>query len=128
MSSCGRTHPIPEYLFSKAGEPIGLSQFERRKIESGCDRAPDQRPVAAAFGGLPGMRRHDGLRQFTCREVGAESKTPLPVVIRDPQRQRAAGVIVPDLYRIDAMPVRALAARQKEIDRGGSRTPAGVGT
>ena len=34
------------------------------------------------------------------------------------QAQRRAGMEVPRLRRIDAMPVRALAARQQEIDRG----------
>src|SRR5882757_5677413 len=34
---------------------------------------------------------------------------------------------MPDLDRIDAMPVRTLAARQQEIDRGRPRTAAGIG-
>src|SRR5512147_2143465 len=37
------------------------------------------------------------------------------------QGERAAGVVVPDLGGIDAMPVRALAARQQEVDRGRRR-------
>src|SRR6266481_6647787 len=107
--------------------PAFRRQLERCKIKSGRDRAADQGPVAAAFGGLPGVRRHDGLWQFAGREIRAEPETPLPVVIRSLQCQRAAGVIMPDLDRVDAMPVRALAARQQEIVRGGSRTSIGVG-
>ena len=106
--------------------PILRRQFEFRKVESGRDGAADQRPVAGAFGRLPGMRRHDRLRRFAGSEVGAEPDAALPAVIGDLQRQRAAGVIMPDLHRIDAMPVRALAARQQEIDRGRSRAPVGV--
>jgi hypothetical protein len=37
------------------------------------------------------------------------------------ERQRAAGMEVPDLDGIDPMPVRALAAREQEIDRGRKR-------
>lgn len=36
----------------------------------------------------------------------------------DFKHQRAAGVKMPDLDRVDAMPVRAFAAREQEIDRG----------
>ena len=37
------------------------------------------------------------------------------------ERQRRAGVKMPDLHRVDAMPMRALAAREQEIDRGRGR-------
>jgi hypothetical protein len=43
------------------------------------------------------------------------------IAVRNFKRQRAAGVKMPDLDRVDAMPVRALAARQQEIDRGRNR-------
>src|SRR6202008_1197875 len=36
--------------------------------------------------------------------------------------------IVPDLHRIDAVPVRAVAARQEIVDRGGVRAAIGVDT
>ncbi len=38
--------------------------------------------------------------------------------VDDFELERRAGVIVPDLDGVDAVPVRALAARQQEIDRG----------
>ena len=101
-------------------------QFEFRKIETRRDRASDQRPVAGAFRGLPRLRRHDRLRHFAGGEIGTEPDAALAAVIGDLQRQRVAGVVMPDLHRIDAMPVRALAARQQEIDRGRARAPVGV--
>ena len=46
------------------------SKFANSK--SGRDGAADQRPVAGALGGLPGVRRHDRLRLLAGSEVGAE--------------------------------------------------------
>ena len=83
-----------------------------------------QSPVLSAACQASG--RHDRLRLLAGRDVGAEPKTPLPVIVGDLQGQRAAGVIVPDLHRIDAMPVRAFAARQQKIDRGRARAAVGV--
>ena len=77
-----------------------------------------QSPVLSAA--CQACARHDRLRQFAGGEIGAEPDAALAAVIGDLQGQRAAGVIVPDLDRVDAMPVRALAARQQEIDRGGA--------
>src|SRR4029078_11051355 len=83
--------------------------------------AADQRPVAGALGGLPGVRRHDRLGLLAGRKVRPELETPLPVIVSDLQRQRASRVIVPDLDGVDAVPVRTLAARQQEMDRGRPR-------
>ena len=116
-------HACPPYE-SRGSHP--RRQLEFRKIESRRDGASDQRPVAGAFGRLPGMRRHDRLRHFAGGEIGSEPEAALAAVIGDLQGQRAAGVIVPDLDGIDAMPVRALAARQQEIDRGRTRAAVGV--
>jgi len=89
-------------------------QFELRKIEPGRHGASNQRPVACACRGLPGLRGHDGLRHVACGEIRTENDAA-PVAIGDLQRQRTPGVIVPDLDRVDAMPVRTLAARQQKI-------------
>ncbi len=97
---------------------------KRCKIESGRDGAADQRPVASAFGGLPRMSRNDRLRLLVRRQVGAKSDHALTIVVSDPQRQRFAGVVVPDLDRIDAVPVRALALCQQEVDRRRGRASA----
>ena len=58
-------------------------EFECRKIKPGCDGAADQRPVAGALGGLPGMRRHDRLRLLAGGEIRAKPEAPLPVIISD---------------------------------------------
>src|ERR1700681_878353 len=89
------------------------------KLESRCNGAFDQRPVAAALGGLPRLRRHDGLRHLARGEIGPESELARAIAVGDLQLERGAGVRVPDLARIDAMPVRALPPCQQEIDRSG---------
>src|SRR6202023_898354 len=100
------------------------------KLESRCDGASDQRPVAAALGGLPRLCRHDGLRRLARGEIGAEPECARAIAVGDLQLEHAAGMIVPDLDRIDAMPVRTLTPRQQEIDRGGDgsfvRVKAGI--
>ena len=52
-------------------------------------------------------------------DVGAEPDDLFFGAVDDFELERRAGVIVPDLDRVDAVPVRALAARQQELDRGG---------
>ena len=84
------------------------------------------RPVAGTFRGLPCMGRHDRLRHFASSEIGTEPDAARAVAIGDLQGQRAAGVIMPDLHGIDAVPMRAFAARQQKIDRGGARAPSGI--
>ena len=67
---------------------------------------------------LPGVRGDDPLRTFAGGKVVAERDAlALPGRRSDLERQRRTGVPVPDFDRIDAMPVRALAARQQKIDR-----------
>ena len=65
------------------GHPLFRRQFECRKIESRRDRAADQRPVAGAFGRLPRLRRHDGLRHFARGEIGAEPDAAPAVAVGD---------------------------------------------
>src|SRR6185437_7876107 len=66
------------------------------------------------------------LRQLARGEIGAERDAAPSAVVGDLQGQRVAGIIMPDLDRIDAVPVRALAARQQEIDRGGKGAAIGI--
>src|SRR4051794_4027409 len=73
--------------------PIVRRQFERRKIKSRRDGTSDQCPVSRALGGLPNIRRHNPLRLLARRDIWAKPKTPLPVVVRDLQRQRSSGII-----------------------------------
>src|SRR6266566_3611942 len=100
--------------------------FERRKIKTGRDRAAHQRPVAGAFGRLPCLHGDNGLQNFTRGEIGAEPDAALAAIVGNLQAERLACVIMPDLHRIDAMPVRTLAPRQQEMDCGGQRTSVGV--
>ena len=109
----------------KAASP-SRRQLEGCKVKSRRDRASHQRPVAGALGCLPGMRRHDGLRYFAGGEIGTELNAATVVAIGDLKKQRAAGVIMPDLDSIDAMPMGPLIARQQEIDRSRARTSIGV--
>ena len=94
---------LPGSMLPQVVQPL-RRQFEFCKIESRRDGAPHQRPVAGAFGGLPGMRRHDGLRHFAGGEIGTEPDGAPVIAVGDLQYQRAAGVIMPDLrpHRCDA--------------------------
>ena len=100
--------------------PSGGRQLKSGERKSRRDRAAEQRPVAEALRRLPGARRHDGLRLLAGGEVAAEPdsldrRRDLAAISSS---ERRAGVEVPDLGGIDAVPMRALAARQQEIDRG----------
>src|SRR5262245_53783855 len=95
-------------------------ELEFRELECRRHDATDQCPVAIAFCRLPGMRRNDCLRHFTGTEIGTQRHAARPIVVDDLQRQRRTRVIMPALHRVDAMPMRAIAARQQEIDRGRS--------
>ena len=98
--------------------PTLRRQLELRKLESRRDRAADQRPVAAAFRRLPGARRYERLRLFAARDITAERDRLLrAAVLRNPQGQRRAGIMVPHLDGVDAVPMRALAARQQPLAR-----------
>src|SRR5262249_39628336 len=82
---------------------------------------------AGCFSGLPGAHRHNSLRPFAGGEIGAERhRVRRAAFMGDLQGQRRAGVVMPDLDRIDAMPVRAVAAPEQEIDRGRMRAAIAV--
>src|SRR3977135_3148959 len=117
IASICETHPIPDCNFSAGREPIRFGQFEFCEIKPRCNRASDQCPVAATLGSLPRLSGHNRLRYVACDEIRTQPDAALAAVIGNLQGQRAAGVIMPDLDRIDAMPMRALAACQQEIDR-----------
>jgi hypothetical protein len=97
--------------------PSLCRQLEAAPIEAGRNDAADQRPVAEAYGGLPGVGRHDPLRALPRSEIGAERHAldRAFVILRDLKHERRAGVVVPDLDCVDPVPVRAPAARQQEI-------------
>src|SRR4051812_18697554 len=104
----GATAPLPT-LRVRAGLPALRCQLERRKIKTRGHRATDQRPVAGSRCSLPSIRWNDALRFVAGGYIRPQLDYTPPVVVGDLQDQRRAGVIVPDLHRIDAMPVRAFA-------------------
>src|SRR5262249_20800264 len=77
-------------------------------------------PVAGGLGALPGLRRHDRLRPLARGEVGPELHRVRRAAFGNGnlQDECAARVMVPDLHRINPVPMRALAAGEQKIDRG----------
>src|SRR5262245_14621708 len=68
------------------------------------------------------MRRHDGLRLLAGGKVGLKPDGRGAAVRADAKHQRRAGIPMPGLDRVDAMPMRALAAPEQKIDCGRSGT------
>src|SRR4029079_1851105 len=100
------------------GLPARRGQFEPIKRKAGRDGTAGQRPVSKAFGGLPRARRYRHLWHLACMNVGAKSENFFLGSVDDLEPECRASVIVPDLHRVDAMPVRSLAACKQEQDRG----------
>src|SRR5207248_2771930 len=111
-------------LFSARVPPLGR-ELEAGEFEPGRHRAADQGPFAETFGRLPHMCRHDGLRALAGGKIGAEPQARhWAGLARRCEREGRARVPVPDLDRVEAMPMRALAAREQEMDRGRRRASA----
>jgi len=93
---------------------------ESVKREAGAYRAADQGPVACGFRRLPPVFRHDPLRALAIRDVRPEADVgPWSCGRLAPfQGKRRARVIVPDLDRIDLVPMAWLASLEQEIDAG----------
>lgn len=94
-------------------------QFEAGELKARRDGAAHQRPVAERFGGLPGTCRHGCLRTFARCEIATQRHAFDTTRLRDFQRERRARIPMPNLDRVNAMPVRALAACKQEVDCGG---------
>ena len=111
-----------------AGRPVRRRHLEAANSKSRRDRAADQRPVAEAFRRLPVARRHDALRPLARRDDRRRASCggSRPRSSGHLEHQRRARIVVPDLDRIDPMPVRALAAREQEIDRRRGRASARI--
>ena len=74
---------------------------------------------------MPRTRGYDGLRPLPGTEVGAERIVVDDLaLVADPELQRRAGVPVPDLGGVDAMPVRNVLALEQVVDRGRVRAGA----
>src|SRR6185312_4005290 len=99
--------------------PAGRRQFEALELEGGRHRAADECPQPERTRRLPDMSRRDSLRQLANAEVTAQPQVPyLVAIVAQRQLERSAGVMMPDLVGIDAMPVRALACLQQKENRG----------
>ncbi len=103
------------------GDHPGGANSKPLKSKPGATVQPQSVQSPSDCGRLPGLSRHDGLRLFAGREIGAERQAlDTSRLGGDFERKRRAGVPMPDLDRIDAVPVRALAASEQKIDRGRS--------
>src|SRR5258707_214229 len=101
-----------------ARRPVRRRQFEALEGETGRDCTTHQCPVADTFRRLPGARGHRHLWNFARGNIAAEPDDFFSCPIDHGQLERRTGVKVPDLDRVDSMPVRAFAAGEQEQDRG----------
>jgi hypothetical protein len=97
-----------------------LKPFEAKTRGNG---AAHQRPCAERLRCLPGVPWHDDLRALPVRQVRPEPyRLNRRTLQSDAKRQRRTSIEMPDLDRIDAMPVRSLACLQEKVDRGRVRS------
>jgi hypothetical protein len=92
-------------------------------IKSGkLTRCSHQRPASKALGPLPLSGCYDNLRRLPMEDVRAQTRLPRrrAVVQRLRERQRRAGVVVPDLGRVDLVPVRPADGAFEEVVDGGA--------
>ncbi len=110
---------------SAGARDVEARRRQREPVEgkAGADGAAHERPARPGPRGLPVIPRHDDLRRLTAGEVGAED-----VILRRPrlgcgqrQDQGPARVEMPDLGRIDPVPMARLARLQQEVDAGARR-------
>ena len=129
--------PVPEGISGNSGRTalnpergvaasIPAAPIRTRRIrmpERRCSRPASNR---RSLRGLPAPGRHDSLGTLARRQIRAEHEAAnrSGLGVGDLQHQRRAGVKMPDLGGVDAVPVRAFAARQQEIDRGRRGPPA----
>lgn len=109
----------------------GRREGEAVEGKRGRDGAAYQRPVACGFGRLPVIHRHDALWPMASGDVGAEYLDPCRALlgVGGAQTQRRARVKMPDLGRVNLVPVTGRARLEQEIDRGacGAVARRGVG-
>lgn len=93
-------------------------------------RSPNQRPIAPTPSPLPLILRDDSLGELNLTRLVPEQIVPedvLPdgraVIEREVQRQGRAGVPVPDLGGVDAVPVGELVGALQEVVDGGADGP-----
>lgn len=93
-------------------------EFERRR-----DRAADEGPGTKRTRGLPLEWLDDELRTLTGAQVGPQDPPPSRLSFdAGLELERCAGVEVPDLGGVDAMPMRTLASLEQEVNRRSGAT------
>src|SRR5689334_16418269 len=96
------------------GRPARRGQFESVKRKSGRNSTSGERPVAEAFGRLPGARGYRHLRHLAGMNVGTKSENLFLGAVDDLELERSASVIMPNLHCVDAVPVRSVPACKQE--------------
>ncbi len=90
------------------------SKFKSFELKTGRYGASDQRPVPRRFRGLPSAGRHNSLGLLAAKDVRAKRDTnALPTVI-DVKPYGSTGMKVPNLGRVDAVPMRTLTPGEQE--------------
>ena len=118
-------HNVCQIEAPGGAQPIGASS-KPLKSKPGATVQPTKVHAPRLCRRLPNVSRHDRLRAFARGKVRPERHALDGVVLggRDLESERRSGVVMPGLDRIDPVPVRALAARKQEVDRGRCRAPA----
>jgi len=103
--------------------PAGRREFEAGKLERRRDDAAEETPVSEGLSRLPSTCRYYHLRPLARRQVAAEPIRLYRVAVGpDGHANRRAGVVAPDLRRVQLMPVTALAGAQQKVST--AHTPA----
>ena len=95
--------------------PLNIELWRREgeafELERGRYRAADERPITRRFRGLPVIFGHDDLRGFTSEQIRPEDViNGRSIIIRSHrQNDRGTRVVVPNLNRIDLVPMTAFA-------------------
>jgi hypothetical protein len=113
--------PFRAPRFHSGSQLFGASS-KTRELKTGRHGATAERPIAECLCRLPSVSRHDGLRAFAGAEIAAEPHSlAASIFTHDFKFECSAGIPMPNLNGVDAMPMRALAASQQKIDRGRRR-------
>ena len=111
------------------GRPAGWCQLEGIEGERRRHRAADEDGAVDRSSRLPGPGRDDRLGPLAGGEVGAEHDLGHRSIVGggDRQEERAARVVVPDLGRVDPVPVRRLVGAEQEVDGGAAAASTALG-
>src|SRR5579862_4210348 len=112
----------PRQQVTPLWRPSRRRELKALELETRCHGAAAERPVAEGLRRLPSVSRHGGLRPFAGGKIAAQLEMlDATRIMGDFERKRCAGIPMPHLGGVDAVPMRALAALEQKIDRGGCR-------